>query len=200
MLGRAERPVSTPRCPPGAVSRRTCAAFGSSSPHVVHRGGGGQHVGSAGHRENRLADVGEIDPLVTVERHPPAGERVHPEERVVELPEGAPRVGEHVSHVVVHGLRVGDRLAVVQVLSEKERLGEQTVEGGELGASRGGGSARASAPARSRTGWPPWTPRPPAGRGRRLGENQRAMAPKSYGRLRIDRPEAGSVSGAAWWK
>jgi hypothetical protein len=28
----AERPVKTPRCPPGAVSSRTSGAFGSSSP------------------------------------------------------------------------------------------------------------------------------------------------------------------------
>jgi len=109
---------------------------------VVHRGGGGQHVGSAGHRENRLADIGEIDVLMAVERHPPAGERVHPEERVVELAEGAPRVGEHVSHVVVNGLGVGDRLAVMQMLSEKKRLGEQTVEGGELEATAHEGRRR----------------------------------------------------------
>ena len=109
---------------------------------------------------------------------------------MVELAEGAARVGEHVRHVVVHGLHVREQLAVVEVARRSRRPRDVTVERGRLepdatsvaGARRARDRARheparpsgpraarmapAAAPSRSRTGSQP----------ARLSHRQVAMA------------------------
>ena len=110
----AERPVSTPRWPPGAVSSRTSGAFGSSSPTWWTAGRGASTSLVPGHREHRHAHVGEVDRAVAELEHA-VGEVVDAEEAVVELAEGAPRVGVHVVDEVVDGLDLGEEVAVVEV-------------------------------------------------------------------------------------
>ena len=173
----------------GAPPRRSAAGRPRGGPRP-----GREHVGAAGHDEHRLAHLGEVD-LVTRRRSStlPAGQLVDPEEGVVELAEGAARVGEHVRHVVVDGLGVGERLAVVQVLGQEQRLGEVAVDRRELEAA-----ARRAAPARRPGACRARRPaRPPVSfDSRRIGANIRTCA-KSNGLATIATDATGSLRSPA---
>ncbi len=114
VVSRADMPVSAPRWPPGTVSSRTDAAFSSSSPTWCTAGCGASTsplpaIASTGSRTSRRSIVWSVSCDL------PVGEVVDAEEGVVELAERAAGVGEHVRHVVVDGLHLRDRLAVVEV-------------------------------------------------------------------------------------
>ncbi len=127
----AERPVRTPRWPPGQVSSSTSGALGSRSGDVMHRVLGRERVGRAGDAQHRHAHVREVD-LVVAEVEPAVGEVVDAEELVVELAHRPPRIGVHVRDEVVDRLDLRQEVAVVEVRQHGQRLRQVLVDRAQL--------------------------------------------------------------------
>ena len=132
VVARAARPVSTPRCPPGAVSSFTAAALGNSSPTWWH-GRDGRDPVAARRRSPAAGRVTSARSIVrSLERELAVGEVVGAEEAVVELAERAPRVGVHAAHERVDRLDLREQVAVVEVGGDRPRLHHVLVDAGEL--------------------------------------------------------------------
>ena len=131
VVPRAARPVSTPRWPPGAVSRATDAALGTRSPTWWQAG-----TGAIPSPRPATASSGAVTPARSIVRpvsaEPPLREVVGAEEAVVELAEGAAGVGVHAGHEVVDGLDLRQQVAIVEVRGDRVRLHQVLLDPGQL--------------------------------------------------------------------